>query len=757
MIHQIRNSRLAGLTIAALLAALFVVAPVIGPPRPAAAETLPGTPNTALTSFWQTVGNRASCADWSGGDSVNQVRTDLTGDKTAWFFADSFLGSPDARHENGGFYYSTIHNSIVVQDGSNTHTITGGHTCHEADTGGDFFSHYANTAMTTTSCAFTDDSHCVDPFSWFWNSGVTAEFGGHLIDAFYYRVNPDGSGAFPFKVMNAMVAQIPTGDIFNDGDGILDNGSSENDINMYSLYCPGASEQVIWGADAQAFNTGFDVWGWGVQSHKLYYAKGDYGKGAKIYDLSTWQFRTSSGFSADCAQADPQTTFTVQSAFSVTSKNDSSAPDGVRYWLVQEEPGVTGSRILAYPADHPWSFPNKAVTLYDEPEGHHTSPTWTFTYDARVMPHEYTAGKFTVAYNVNTSGVDIGCGSRNKWDASIYRPRFIDVPWSALNPSAAVGVSSAAATTTAAADAGAKLLDNPPAGHGIRDIKRKRPPAGSLSPAAAPATGVVQSAATAPSAGVVQSTATAPPMRAVQSATATPGGQARSKDVTSLAADNTWYDSWDSAYDNNRHCPLLQNYTPILTGTNYPDGSVAMQWGDIGKDVWYWIYQRDVTLGQGFKRFELWSIEPTLTVNPITSKDVNGHTFAWYVLPFASQSPDSNGDGMPDVEGGASNNLQGQIWMQRPAAPSGVTASGYDFAAVKVTWGGVTYPTSDNFYWIYYWTSTTTATRVGPWGPSSRSAVVAPLARGQRYYFAVSAENLAGEGPPSATVSAVVP
>jgi hypothetical protein len=724
MIDLIRTRRLAVPVVAVVLAAFFAVAPVIGSQRPAAAATLPGTPNTSLTSFWQTVGNRASCADWSGGDSVNVVRTDQTGDKLAWFFADSFLGSPDLRHEYGGFYFSSIRNSIVVQDGSSTHTITGGHTCHETDTGGDFFSHYANTAMTTGSCAYTDDTHCVDSRSWFWNSGVTAEAAGHLIDAFYYRVIPDGSGAFPFKVMNAMVARIPTGDIFNDADGILDNGTGENDVNLYSLYCNNASEQVIWGADVSYTGYGdsaYEVWGWGVQSHKLYYAKVD--AAAEIYDLSTWQFRTSNGFSGDCAQADPQTSFTVQSAFSVIPKNDSSAPDGVRYWLVQEEPGTTGSLILAYPSDHPWSFPDKAVTLYNEPEGHHTGPAWTFTYDARVIPYGST-GKYTIAYNVNTSGVDIGCGSRNKWDASIYRPRFIDVPPSALTASAAVDRSSAASTTAVA---------DTLAGHGIRNSQGTRPRAASQSPA------------------------TAPPTRAVPLEASVPGTRSRQENVSAEAADDTWYDSWSSAFDSNHHCPPLQNYKPGLAGTNNPDGSVAMRWGDIGKDVWYWIYQRDVTLGQGFKRMELWSTEPALTVNPITSKDVNGHTFAWYVVPFASQSPDSNGNGMPDVEGQASDNLQGPIWMQRPSAPAGVTASGYDYGTVRLTWSGVTYPTSGNFYWIYYWTSTTTATRVGPWDSNSRSAIVAPLARGQQYYFAVSAENLAGEGPPSATVSAIAP
>ena len=80
--------------------------------------------------MWNSYGNNAGCADWSGGDATNGVN--LGGGSVAWFFSDSYLGSPAARKTL--FYRSSLRNSIVIQNGTSLRTITGGNTCQERNT-----------------------------------------------------------------------------------------------------------------------------------------------------------------------------------------------------------------------------------------------------------------------------------------------------------------------------------------------------------------------------------------------------------------------------------------------------------------------------------------------------------------------------------------------------------------------------------------------------------------------------------------------
>jgi hypothetical protein len=138
---------------------------------------------------------------------------------------------------------------------------------------------------------------------------------------------------------------------------------------------------------------------------------------------------------------------------------------------------------------------------------------------------------------------------------------------------------------------------------------------------------------------------------------------------------------------------------------------------------------------------------------PVTSADLNGHEFEWRVVPFAS--------GYGGKEGPASNVVRQTLTIQRPAAPTGVTAAKVDGApwTIQVSWNGVTYPSDAVYYSVYYWDITAGETPAEADSiqfikPHVRSIPVNNLWLGHRYGFYVVANNLAGDGPRSATVEA---
>src|SRR5215831_744306 len=150
-----------------------------------------GSPDSTYDSLFDSYSNNATCADWSGGDATNSVQLP-SGDR-AWFFSDSFLGSPADRKTL--WYASSLHNSIVIQSGSSLHTITGGNTCQERNTSLSFWSRYA-----TTPAAAGDQSS--GGFYW---TGDQMVVGSNVVK-FYYHGN---HSVFPFAIDSWAIATIP--------------------------------------------------------------------------------------------------------------------------------------------------------------------------------------------------------------------------------------------------------------------------------------------------------------------------------------------------------------------------------------------------------------------------------------------------------------------------------------------------------------------------------------------------------------------
>jgi hypothetical protein len=316
--------------------------------------------------------------------------------------------------------------------------------------------------------------------------------------------------------------------------------------------------------------------------------------------------------------------------------------------------------------------------------------------------------------------VDTGCVSANAHDASIYRPRFIDVPTSAFNASAA---------TAATVSATAAMFSAP--SYGIND-------AGPASMSAAPA---INAAGTS------------------LSSAATSGA--------TIDGVSDWYDQWGPLAGG---CPSIAPPSSLNAAQPTPDGQVTLTWPTVGTDVWYYGYQADLTANTSFSQMwgGLWAQPSSSTAStasgqaaPVTSASVNGDTFAWYIQPF--------GAGGSTGPVGRSPTASEAVSIQPPSAPTGLAGGNGSGAAGEflLDWNDVTYPSSAVYYWLYYWDVTAgqtqaNATRAAdplPPGstyihftgvtPASLSSVLTP---GHTYGFYVVAENLGGYSPPSNTI-----
>jgi hypothetical protein len=364
----------------------------------AAAATV--TPDSALNNLFNTYGNGAGCADWSGSDGTQSAL--LPSGKRAWFFSDSYLGSPSKRAD--GFSTSPLRNSIVIQSGQSLRTITGGNTCQEGS-----FS-YAKTPVTDPT----------DASAWYW-SADSMVVGSNLVK-FFYRNKPAGNF---WTTTNAAVAVIPT--------STLDTATT---VNIAPTAIPvsntTAGFPIIWGSSLLASGNFVYIYGWGTvdanADSELFVARV---APSGLANPSQWQFNRGGGqdswsAAGDQAAAGPISGTFVEAGGSVVAANG-------QFWLIAHEPNLNGGPIVAYPSATPFGFGANRVVLYNPPEGARGAANgYRYYYEARVQPGLGAAGTLVVSYNVNTTAVSVGCMNRATHDPTYYRPRFIDVPTSLL-------------------------------------------------------------------------------------------------------------------------------------------------------------------------------------------------------------------------------------------------------------------------------------------------------------------------------------
>ncbi len=671
----LRHRALSASIATAVLASTSVAAGV----HPALAYA--GSPDTTYNSLWSGYGNGASCADWSGGDATNSVLLP-SGDR-AWFFSDTFLGSPADRKTL--FYRSTLRNSIVLQRGSSLRTITGGNTCQERNTSISFWSRYAHTPAPAPDASSGG-------FYW---TGDQMVVGSNILK-FYYHGTPS---TFPFVIDSSAVATIPISSIENDSTIAITPLS-------FTQLCADGPTSIIWGAALLSWGGYVYIYGWSTANRSLLYLART--TTDSLTNPFVWQ--TFNGLDgggnpvwSTCGNV-RALPITLGSGFSVASINGG-------LWLIQEDrtSNLAGGTITAHPAAQPWLFDDREVPLYAPPEGHHDYPYYYLTYEPRLQRGLASGSSYVViSYNVNSTAVDTGCVGADAHDASIYRPRFVDVPTT---------VFSASSAATATVQPGTML---PALSYGIQD---DGPTSLSPSPAVNEAGTTLSSAA---------------------------GSGAKIDGVSD------WYDQWGSLAGG---CPGPRAPPSLTASPPTPLGEVTLSWRTVGTDVWYYGYQADVTAGSAYSKMwgGLWVTPSSSTATsasqvaePVTSKDVNGHTFAWYIKPFGA-----GGSSTTRVSPTASE----RVAVQPPSAPTGLSADhGSAPGQFRLAWTDVTYPSSSVYYWIYYWDIDNGESPSMPGGPH-RAQVPAPpgttwfvldyLTSGHRYGFYVRAENLGGLGPPS--------
>ena len=310
-------------------------------------------PDQAYDDFFQRSG-----PGWTGGDGTYSVS--LPDGRTAWSFGDSFLGtiSPDGSRPINS---PIVHNSMLIQTGFATATLTGGS---------------ANQPQPLVS---TGESN-----TWYW-PGASAVEGGALVQ-FLSKTRQTGSGLWDFAYSGSYMATY-----------------SLPGLSVQSIVPVPASDTIQWGTwvlddGGYTYIYGIEDRGWDKYVHAARVPAGAV--------TGQWQYYTGSTWSTDPASS-ARLMDGASNQFSVVKM-------GSRYQLITQAP--LGSQISSYSATSPVGPFGTKTVLY-------TTPSWgsdTFTYNAVAHPDLSGAGDMLISFNVNTNQ-----GSDLYSNPEIYRPRFV--------------------------------------------------------------------------------------------------------------------------------------------------------------------------------------------------------------------------------------------------------------------------------------------------------------------------------------------
>lgn len=176
-----------------------------------------------------------------------------------------------------------------------------------------------------------------------------------------------------------------------------------------------------------------------------------------------------------------------------------------------------------------------------------------------------------------------------------------------------------------------------------------------------------------------------------------------------------------------------------LTATPQSDGDIKLSWTAPGPDVYYWIYQRDATAGEAWKKLPF----PTDRCCSFTAGLLkHGHRYEFKVAA-------ENNTGMGPV----SNVASAVCSYAKPPAPTGLVATAVGGGSIDLDWNSAG---SGLYYWIY-WRDATAGDAFArtPYPTDKTFHSFGSLVHGHRYEFKVSAENQGGEGATSAVANAV--
>ncbi|MGQ0840666.1 fibronectin type III domain-containing protein [Actinokineospora sp.] len=166
------------------------------------------------------------------------------------------------------------------------------------------------------------------------------------------------------------------------------------------------------------------------------------------------------------------------------------------------------------------------------------------------------------------------------------------------------------------------------------------------------------------------------------------------------------------------------------------DGTIDLDWNAAGPNLYYWVYVRDVTAGQGFTR----SVYPTLNTSATMGPFVHGHVYEFKVTG-------ENAGG----EGPASSVAQVTSIGGLPLPPSGLNASAGN-GQVTLSWSAS--PTPNVYYWVEYRAAGGSWQRLQYPVTTCCSNTVGYLLNGTTYEFRVRATNVSGDSGATNVASA---
>ena len=168
------------------------------------------------------------------------------------------------------------------------------------------------------------------------------------------------------------------------------------------------------------------------------------------------------------------------------------------------------------------------------------------------------------------------------------------------------------------------------------------------------------------------------------------------------------------------------------------DNETTISWGAVAGATSYNVYRSTTPGVQGTK------IAATTTTSYVDAAAANGTTYYYQVT-----ADNAAGEGSASAQ---SPGVTPAVPVVVPLAPTGLNATAGD-AQVTLNWTPVAGARSYNVY-----RSTTSGSQGAKIGSSSTAQYVdTAVSNGSTYYYAVTADNAAGEGPASAPSSGVTP
>lgn len=335
------------------------------------AETLPqpesATPALEMNALFDLRG-----PGWTGADSTYSVP--LPDGRTVWLFSDTFLGVVDDRGGRDRFS-PLVNNTLVVQDGESLTTL------HSGD-------------PTLPQSFFPSPTGGRDDWYWVYDGTVEETAEGARLRVFLLHFRRAGAGQFGFEWRGNALATLSLPDLSLESiDPLTDAGG------------------VSWGAALMETATHTYVYGTEDLGNDKYM---HLARATKNGVTDPWEFWDGTGWVTDPATS-ARVLHGVANEYSVT-------PHASGYVLVTMDTRSTFSPdIVAYTACDPHGPWENRTLLYRTPESGQGDQ---ITYNAHAHPQLNDERGWIVSYNVNSRTFgDLFL------DASIYRPRFIRVPF----------------------------------------------------------------------------------------------------------------------------------------------------------------------------------------------------------------------------------------------------------------------------------------------------------------------------------------